>query len=240
MTDDRVWPDHPLDPDSTPLERALAAHRHGLMPDTALNTDEQQLIDDLLPWLEAFQDATEQASADASAASAPQTSPEPVLADDPVALMLGLVPDPASVVGGPKLKQARQRAGLKLPQLSDRLRTRGWNVTTGECLRWEMVPAALPPALVTAIADELNVSDTALLATHDGGNELNDLLDDARISAFLSDWAAEIAVEPGTLRGRTASMLASGAHRNRTAGSVEALLGVLRTMRSIPNFLDKP
>jgi hypothetical protein len=66
------------------------------------------------------------------------------------------------------------------------------------------------------------------------------LFDDQRIQAYLADWAAETGVEPDLLRDRASATLAAAAHRNRTGGSVEALLDVLRTLRSIPDFLDQP
>jgi len=240
MADDTTRSDRSLDPDSTPIERALAAHRHGLTLNTALDPDEQQLVNDLLPWLDAFQDAAEQTIAETPSISGTPAAPETVRADDPVALMLGLVPDPNTVVDGRKLAQARKHAKLNLGQLLDRLRTRGWNVATNEGLHWELDQTALPPALVTAIADELAVNDTALLATPKSGSELHDLFDDARISAFLADWAAETGRDADALRQRASSTLAAAAHRNRTAGSVDALLDVLRTLRAIPDFLDKP
>jgi hypothetical protein len=68
---------------------------------------------------------------------------------------------------------------------------------------------------------------------------LGDLFNDTQITAFLADWAAEAAVEPTELRRRAGTLLASAAYRNSTAGSAEALLAVLRTLRAIPDFLDK-
>jgi len=228
------------DPDSTPVERALDAHLHGDTPDTDLAPDDQSFVDDLLPWLDALHTAAAEAAAEQSSPSSLPCAREPVGPDDPVALMLGLVSDPDTVVEGRKLARARQQAGLDLGKLVDRLRHRGWDFTTREGLRWELGQTALPPALVTTIASELAVSDTALLSTPREGSTLHDLFDDARVSAFLADWAAEIGLEAGVLRQRASSTLAGAAHRNRTAGSVDALLDVLRTLRAIPDFLDKP
>lgn len=228
------------DPDSTPVERALDAHRHGDTLDTTLEPDDQALVDDLLPWLDALRAAAAETAAEQSSPSGPPAAREPVRADDPVALMLGLVADPDTVVEGRKLARARKQAGLDLGQLVDRLRLRGWDVTTREGLRWELAETALPPALVTAIASELAVSDTVLLTTPKAANDLHDLFSDARISTFLADWAAESGLELGVLRQRASSSLIGAAHRNRTAGSVDALLDVLRTLRAIPDFLDKP
>jgi hypothetical protein len=233
---------HP-DPDSTPLERALLAYRHGrTLPASELDVDEQQLVDDLLPWIDALHDAAE-AIAETPPEPDAHAVREPIRNDDPVALMLGLVPDRESIVDGRKLAHARKRANLDLGQLLDRLRARGWEVSTKEGLRWELGgQTALAPALITAIASELAVDETALVASSRDRDRsgLHDLFDDARVSAFLADWAAEASVDSDRLRQRASATLAAAAHRNRTGGSVEALLDVLRTLRAIPDFLDTP
>lgn len=52
----------------------------------------------------------------------------PPLEQDPVAAMLGLVPDSAHSLNNTALKQAMQRAGLKTSDLAERLSKRGWDV----------------------------------------------------------------------------------------------------------------
>lgn len=241
MASDRSGAEHQRDPDSTPIERALHALRHGRAPSAPeLDADEQQLVDDVVPWLDALREAAEQTASESQPASEPPTSDPPIRADDPVALMLGLVPDPNVVVDGRKLALARKRAKLDLAQFLNRLRARGWDVTTHQGLQWELGQTPLAPALITAIADELAVDDGALLAATTSRSEHDDLFDDARIRAFLADWSAETGVEPDVLRQRTSSTLAGAAHRNRTGGSVDALLDVLRTLQAIPDFLDQP
>ncbi len=242
MTSDYGTDEQELDPDSTPIQRAIHARRQGHAPsDPGLDPDDQQLVDDIFPWLDAVHDAARQTVFEQdSGAELPAPEQVPVRADDPVALMLGLVPDPAVVVNGRKLAAARKRARLDLGQLVDRLRTRGWDVTTQEGLQWEFGHLQLPPALITAIAEELSIEDDALLTTPPAPRRHEDLFDDQRIQAFIADWAAEAGVEPDLLRERASATLAGAAHRNRTGGSAEALLDVLRTLRSIPDFLDNP
>ncbi|GAA3432255.1 hypothetical protein [Kutzneria kofuensis] len=203
-------------------------------------TDDGQapdMHDAMDPWLDAVNVAAELA-AEEQDRSGPPTR-EPVRHDDPVALMLGLVPDPGVLVDGRKLAAARKRSRLDLRQLVTRLNARGWEVTMQEAFKWELGRPALAPALITAIAEELSVGDDALLTAVQPTGGMDDLFDDQRIQAFLSDWAAEAGVQPAVLRQRASSTLADAAHRNRTGGSVEALLGVLRQFRSIPGFLDR-
>ena len=228
------------DPDSTPIQRAIRARRHGHIPsDPALGPDDQQLVDDILPWLDALHEAAQQTILEPQPDVEPPAAAQvPVRADDPVALLLGLVPDPAVVVNGRKLAAARKRARLDLGQLVDHLRARGWDVTTQQGLQWELGQPQLPPALIAALAEELSVEDDALLAAPSTRREHTDLFDNQRIQAFITDWAAEAGIEPDLLRERTSATLAGAAHRNRTAGSIEALLDVLRTLRSISEYLD--
>ncbi len=232
--------EHSSDPDSTPIQRAIRAWRQGYdHPDPALGPDDQQLVDDILPWLDALHEAAQQAVLEPQLDAEPPAAGQfPVRADDPIALMLGLVPDPAVVVNGRKLAAARKRTHLDLGQLIDRLRARGWDVTTQQGLQWELGHPQLPPALIAAMAEELSVEDHALLTAPPARREHADLFDNQRIQAFIADWAAEAGVEPGLLRERTSATLAGAAHRNRTGGSIEALLDVLRTLRSIPDYLD--
>lgn len=240
MSNDHERDELGFDPDSTPIQRAIRAKRQGHTPsDPALEPDDQQLVDDLLPWLDAVHEAAQQAVLEQeSDAEPPAAAHIPVRADDPVALMLGLVPDPTVVVNGRKLAAARKRARLDLGQLTDRLRARGWDVTTQQGWQWELGHPQLAPALIAAIAEELSVEGDALLAAPPTRREHADLFDNQRIRDFIADWAAEAGVEPDLLRERASATLAGAAHRNRTGGSVEALLDVLRTLRSIPDFLD--
>ncbi|WP_410644616.1 hypothetical protein [Amycolatopsis sp. lyj-346] len=194
--------------------------------------------DEVDPWLDAVNVAAELAAEEQERTGPPTR--EPVRHDDLVALMLGLVPDPDVLVDGRKLAAARKRSRLDLRQLVTRINARGWEVTMQEAFKWEMSRPALAPALITAIAEELSVGDDALLtAAAQPTSGVDDLFDDQRIQAFLSDWAAEAGVQPAVLRQRATATLAGAAHRNRTGGSVEALLGVLRQFRSIPGFLDR-
>lgn len=201
------------------------------------DADAPDMHDEMGPWLDAVNVAAELAVEEQDRTGPPTR--EPVRSDDPVALMLGLVTDPDVLVEGRKLAAARKHPRLDLRQLVARLNARGWEVTMQEVLKWELGRPALAPALITAIAEELSVGDDALLAAVKPAGAVDDLFDDQRIQAFLSDWAAEAGVQPAVLRQRATSTLAGAAHRNRTGGSVEALLGVLRQLRSIPGFLDR-
>lgn len=80
----------------------------------------------------------------------------PPLEDDPIAAMLGLIPDRECSLDSRALTQARKRAGLTVSDLAERLRERGWEFKRGDVFRWETRSAAdVAPAVVQAIADIL-------------------------------------------------------------------------------------
>ncbi|MEV7608517.1 hypothetical protein AB0N61_03445 [Microbacterium sp. NPDC089320] len=82
----------------------------------------------------------------------------PPLDDDPVAAMLGLVPDAELELDGKALSGARRSAGLSVSALAKRLTDRGWDVTGRDIFTWES-GKNLPrvPALINALAEESGV-----------------------------------------------------------------------------------
>jgi transcriptional regulator with XRE-family HTH domain len=90
----------------------------------------------------------------------------PALERDPVAISLGLVADPSRPLNGQALKQLRQRAGWTVSSLGDRLRKRGWEISTGDVYTWERQESALvPPAIISALSNELGVAETRLIGS---------------------------------------------------------------------------
>lgn len=80
----------------------------------------------------------------------------PALEQDPVAAMLGLVPDDECRLDRAALTRARKAARLSVSDLAAGLRQRGWEFDNGDVFRWETRSAAdVPPAVVQAIADLL-------------------------------------------------------------------------------------
>ncbi len=80
----------------------------------------------------------------------------PPLVADPIAAMLGLVPDPDMELDGKALAAARKRAGLTLSDLAAKLTARGWEVTNKDLFAWESGRnAPRVPALINALADEV-------------------------------------------------------------------------------------
>lgn len=95
----------------------------------------------------------------------------PPLEADPLALALGLVPDPGRRLSGPRLKRARMRRNLQTSQLAGMLAARGWDVETKTVFRWERAASAeIAPALLASVAEVLRVPAgelTAAAGDHD-------------------------------------------------------------------------
>lgn len=78
----------------------------------------------------------------------------PPLEQDPVAAMLGLVPDTARSLNIAALKQAMKGAGLRTSDLAEKLSNRGWEVANRDVFNWQTrSDAIVPPALIQAIAE---------------------------------------------------------------------------------------
>lgn len=89
----------------------------------------------------------------------------PDLADDPVAAMLGLVPDRECMLDPKALARARKQTGYGVSSVAERLRYRGWDVQQGDVFRWETRSGAdVPPAVIQAIAEILEVPVERLTA----------------------------------------------------------------------------
>lgn len=117
----------------------------------------------------------------------------PPLADDPVAAMLGLVPDRECSLDSKALTRARKGAGLTVSDLAKRLRGRGWEFQKGDVFRWETRSAAdVAPAVVQAIADILSESVESLIAAPSSKMVLDQLADVRRHPVFdqlIDRWA---------------------------------------------------
>ncbi len=102
--------------------------------------------------------AAEVCAALAAAWRAAELDPPP-LEQDPLAVSLGLVADPSRPLDGSALASLRKRTGLRVSELAERLQGRGWTCRTADVFSWEgQASAAVPPAIITALAEELDVA----------------------------------------------------------------------------------
>lgn len=129
----------------------------------------------------------------------------PPLADDPVAAMLGLVPDAELELNGKALSTARKRAGLTVSALAQRLAARGWDVTSKEVFAWESGKSSThTPALINALAEEAGVGADRLRRSAGADPER------ARLAAVVGSEAFKaLAQRWARIQGTTVALAAS-------------------------------
>jgi hypothetical protein len=89
----------------------------------------------------------------------------PPLQSDPVAAMLGLVPDPSFRLDSTAFTQLCSRYGLRPTKLAGLLRARGWEVEASDVFRWQTsVASDVSPALIRAMAEVIGTSPDKLVA----------------------------------------------------------------------------
>lgn len=89
----------------------------------------------------------------------------PPLQSDPVAAMLGLVPDASFRLASTAFTQYCSRKSVRPTKLAERLRARGWKVDAADVFRWQSsVASDVSPALIRAIAEELTISPDMLVS----------------------------------------------------------------------------
>ena len=199
-----------------------------------LTDDEHELLTAIQDWLPGLSDAI--AVLVVTGDHAPPVAP--VRPDDPIALMLGLVEDPAVTLDGRRLASLRKAAGFKIGDLARRLTTRGWDVSVKTVSAWERNLLNPPPATINAIAEELAVTSDAILSTAPAlaAQTLDGLFTDATIAAFFEEWATEANLPVEAITERSKRLLASAGKRNATSVTPQTLLAVLRHFRTSPAF----
>lgn len=232
----------------TAVQRAVRAVMQGESAEVErlpLTEEERRLVDELTPWLLAWpaqglrDDAAEAAGdgpprADGDATSVPLWAP--LDSADPVAQMLGLIPNAASTVDAQRLSKARRAAALTLQDLVGRLNAQGWNVEMSQAFRWERTSTPLAPAMVEAIAQVVEVDVARLLGTV---ATVADVFTDDAVQQALAEWASEVGWSVGELTSRVRTTLAGAAQRNAGQPSVDAILAILTQLRSTPGFLGR-
>ena len=143
----------------------------------------------------------------------------PAPADDPVAAMLGLVPDAACRLDARRFVKARKKAGLKPSLLAERMRRRGWDFAASEVSLWERnddAASLLPPAVVQAIAETLGAEVSSLVASQADGesdSRFAVLKRDDRFQALAARWAAIQRISREAAAAALESQLAIAVHR---------------------------
>lgn len=167
------------------------------------------------------------------------TQGAPPLERDPVAAMLGLVPDGTCSLNGLALKQALKTAGLQVSMLAQKLTDRGWDVSTRDVFNWQTRnDATVPPALIQAIADVTGTAPEKLMI--DRGESpshraLKSVTSSPAFQALAERWArlrgTTISLSSSALEARLAASVFRGSQPNEAQmlASLEALVEALES-----------
>lgn len=117
----------------------------------------------------------------------------PPLEADPVAAMLGLIPDPHVGLDSRAMSRARKNAKLKTSDVAERLRTRGWDIAVRDVFQWEnQTLSHLAPALIRAIAEVIGVLPEQLTVDRGssaGSQVFASTIQSARFENLVRRWA---------------------------------------------------
>lgn len=87
----------------------------------------------------------------------------PPTEQDPIAAVLGLVPNASYLVNAASLAKARKARGMTVGTLAAQLTQRGWETRARDVFSWENgISTSLPPATVRAIANLLKTTPERL------------------------------------------------------------------------------
>lgn len=164
----------------------------------------------------------------------------PALEDDPVAAMLGLLPNDECRLSSLALSRARKRAGVSISDVAERLHQRGWEFTHGDVFRWETRTADdVPPAVVEALADILGSPVEKLLADPSSAsvpNFVEAVRAHPRFEELVDRWALAQRVSRNVAAAMLKSRMLATVHRGEQPDT-EQLLGSLDALvASIERF----
>lgn len=140
----------------------------------------------------------------------------PPVESDPIAAMLGVAPTPGLTIDPRRLKQARIRSRIGVPQLRDKLTARGWDVSTADVGSWQTREGIeLVPALLQDIGEALNVSADEFTVVRSGqSSNIHTVLRGTDwFQALVSQWQALSNVARSVAEAQLLSRATATAHR---------------------------
>jgi hypothetical protein len=178
--------------------------------------------------------------ADASDALWLSARAAPRLADDPVAALLGLIPDRECSLDARALTRARKRAGLKVSDMVARLRARGWTTQDADVFRWENRSATdVAPAVVQAIAAILQTPIESLILEPEAdtsGTLFAEIGQHPRFEQLVDRWARARNVPRAVAAAALESRMIATVHRGANPDADQLLL----SLDSLVTALEHP
>jgi hypothetical protein len=162
------------------------------------------------------------------------TQGAPPLDEDPVAAMLGLVPDRECALDPRSFTRARQRARIAPSALARRLKLRGWDHSTADVVRWQSAAADVPPALVQAIADELAITVDALIQPPNAAADRFEAIRKApAFEDIVARWARVRNIALAVARAELDSRMAATVYRGQLPDTDQVLSALDTLVRSV-------
>lgn len=172
----------------------------------------------------------------------------PAVEEDPVAAMLGLVPDPNLSLTGSALKRARTRAGLKVSEVARALTEEGWDITTAEVAGWESrTGTVLAPVLLQSVAASVSSSvesittnpiDATKSAGAVGGSASERVIDAVTATSAFQELTRRFAGVQGLSRTVAASTLRSRALASVHRGDEPDAAQWIKTLEAFVTALE--
>ncbi len=142
----------------------------------------------------------------------------PALEDDPIAAMLGAIPDAGYQLDPRAFKRAREASGLQPTTVAAALAKRGWQVTIRDVFTWELKGAPnVSPALLRAAADVLKVDPDRFTRPNTAAVSVPTQAARVAVEAAASPRFAELAQRFARLQGLTPKMSRSVLHSRMLA-----------------------
>ncbi len=157
----------------------------------------------------------------------------PALEADPVAAMLGLVPESDCRLDSAALSRARKNARLSVSQIAERLRQRGWAFKTSDVFRWETRTAAdVPPAVIQALSEILETATEKLISAQAAAEipaDLQSVRESSLFADLASRWSQAVHVSRSVATAMLESRMLATVHRGDQPDA-EQLLRSLETL----------
>jgi hypothetical protein len=164
----------------------------------------------------------------------------PPLADDPVAAMLGLIPDRECSLDSRALARARKRSGLKVSEVAARLRARGWATQDADIFRWETRSASdATPAVVQAIAEILLTSVESLILDPESDTSAGmfaEIRQSPLFEQLVARWARARNVPKAVAAAALESRMIATVHRGASPDAGQLLL----SLESLVSAVEQP
>ena len=153
----------------------------------------------------------------------------PPRASDPIAAMLGLVPDPSLRLDGAKFAKRCKARGQKPNSLAAALADRGWRVSAADVFRWQNGNTSdVHPALMQVVAELLSTNVGELSSESASGLDsvVSQISKTSEFDALVQRFARARSMTADVARSALTSRMLAAAHRGDEADAEQMLQSI--------------